>query len=126
MALAARFFRLGPSSTVVKLNLVAYHDEVVANTPKASEIVDLDEPAKEIVKEIGSAINTAVEQSPQVASAIERLRDAGFDLELTIRLEIGLRERGEGSESEDGSFGLELTDDDVQTLRRMKIRIDGD
>ena len=88
--------------------------------------MDLDEPAKEIVKEIGSAINTAVEQSPQVASAIERLRDAGFDLELTIRLEIGLRERGEGEGSADDSFGLELTDDDVQTLRRMKIRIDGD
>lgn len=88
--------------------------------------MDLDEPAKEIVKEIGSAINAAVEQSPQVASAIERLREAGFDLELTIRLEIGLRERGEGQETGEDSFGLELTDDDVQTLRRMKIRIDGD
>lgn len=88
--------------------------------------MDLDEPAKEIVKEIGSAINAAVEQSPHVASAIERLREAGFDLELTIRLEIGLRERGEDQETGEESFGLELTDDDVQTLRRMKIRIDGD
>jgi hypothetical protein len=88
--------------------------------------VDLDEPAKEIVKEIGSAINTAVEQSPDVASAIERLRNAGFDLELTIRLEIGLRERGEGDSEDPESFDLDLTDDDVQTLRRMKIRIDGD
>jgi hypothetical protein len=89
--------------------------------------VDLNEPAKEIVKDIGTAINSAVEQSSEVASAIERLRDAGFDLELTIRLEIGLRERGgETASSEDDTFGLDLTDDDVQTLRRMKIRIDGD
>ena len=88
--------------------------------------MELDEPAKEIVKEIGSAINMAVEQSSDVAAAIERLRNAGFDLELTIRLEIGLRERM-GSDDETGnSFGLDLTDDDVQTLRRMKIRIDGD
>jgi len=88
--------------------------------------VDLDEPAKEIVKEIGSAINTAVEQSPHVASAIERLRNAGFDLELTIRLEIGLRERGEGELTDPEAVDLDLTDDDVQTLRRMKIRIDSE
>lgn len=88
--------------------------------------MELDEPAKEIVKEIGTAINSAVEQSTDVASAIERLRDAGFDLELTIRLEIGLRERTGSSDEESDAFGLDLTDDDVQTLRRMKIRIDND
>lgn len=88
--------------------------------------MELDEPAKEIVKEIGSAINSAVEQSTDVASAIERLRNAGFDLELTIRLEIGLRERAGSANEEDGAIGLDLTDDDVQTLRRMKIRIDND
>ncbi|MEO6392809.1 MAG: hypothetical protein ABIP75_13255 [Pyrinomonadaceae bacterium] len=88
--------------------------------------MELDEPAKEIVKEIGSAINSAVEQSSDVASAIERLRNAGFDLELTIRLEIGLRERTGSTDEEGDGFGLDLTDDDVQTLRRMKIRIDND
>ena len=55
--------------------------------------MDINDDAKEIVKELGAAINAAVESSPQVAEAIERLREAGYEMELTLRLEIGLRER---------------------------------
>jgi len=92
---------------------------------KGGRSLDIDERAKEIVQEIGTAINESVESSPRVAEAIDRLRDAGYEMELTLRLEIGLRphsgEEGEGSEA-----SLELTDEDVQVLQRMKIRIDPD
>ena len=84
--------------------------------------MEIDDDAKEIVREIGTAINESVENSPKVAEAIERLRDAGYEMELTLRLEIGLRPhtRDElGTEA-----GLDLTEEDVQVLQRMKIRID--
>ncbi|HEV2763742.1 MAG TPA: hypothetical protein VGV38_12245 [Pyrinomonadaceae bacterium] len=88
--------------------------------------MEINDEAKEIVQELGAAINAAVERSPEVAEAIERLRAAGYEMELTLRLEIGLRELdGEGAgggEFEDASF--ELTDEDRRTLRSMKIRID--
>lgn len=87
--------------------------------------MDINDDAKEIVQELGAAINAAVESSPQVAEAIERLREAGYEMELTLRLEIGLRERdaadGDGG---DGEATLELTDEDRRTLRSMKIRFD--
>lgn len=87
--------------------------------------VDINDEAKQIVEELGAAINSAVEKSSEVALAIGRLRDVGYELELTLRLEIGLRQL---DEPEDGARGgdvtLELTDDDMRTLRRMKIRID--
>lgn len=86
--------------------------------------MEIDDTAKEIVQEIGAAINSAVESSAQVAEAIERLREAGYEMELTLRLEIGLRpHEGEEAESDDDA-ALELTDEDLRTLRRMKIRID--
>jgi hypothetical protein len=87
--------------------------------------LDINDEAKQIVQELGSAINAAVENSAQVAEAIERLREAGYEMELTLRLEIGLRPNDgeeEGAGNEDGAF--ELTDEDRRTLRRMKIRID--
>jgi hypothetical protein len=86
--------------------------------------LDINDEAKQIVQELGSAINAAVENSPQVAEAIERLREAGYEMELTLRLEIGLRPHDEedGEGGDDGAF--ELTDEDRRTLRRMKIRID--
>jgi hypothetical protein len=85
--------------------------------------LEIDDDAKEIVREIGTAINESVENSPQVAEAIERLRDAGYEMELTLRLEIGLRPHA-GEEGVAGEANLELTDEDVQVLQRMKIRID--
>ena len=84
--------------------------------------MDINDEAKQIVQELGTAINSAVEKSPQVAEAIARLREAGFEMELTLRLEIALRNNDQEADSQDTT--LELTDDDLRTLRRMKIRID--
>jgi hypothetical protein len=88
--------------------------------------LEINDEAREIVQELGAAINAAVERSPEVAEAIERLRGAGYEMELTLRLEIGLREHGRGGEDEDGPAGvrLELTDEDRRTLRSMRIRFD--
>ena len=88
--------------------------------------MEINDEAKEIVQELGAAINSAVENSAEVAAAIERLRGAGYEMELTLRLEIGLRENG--LEDEDGEGAepapLELTDEDRRTLRGMRIRLD--
>jgi hypothetical protein len=86
--------------------------------------LDINDDAKEIVQELGAAINSAVEASPQVAEAIERLREAGYEMELTLRLEIGLRERDAEEGDGQGEATLELTDEDRRTLRSMKIRFD--
>ena len=85
--------------------------------------MEIDDDAKEIVRDIGTAINESVENSSKVAEAIERLRDAGYEMELTLRLEIGLRPHA-GEEDGERDTSLELTDEDVQILQRMKIRID--
>ncbi|HEY0083788.1 MAG TPA: hypothetical protein VGB61_13425 [Pyrinomonadaceae bacterium] len=94
--------------------------------------MEINDDAKELVQEIGEAINAAVERSPEVADAISRLRAAGYEMELTLKLEIGLRETG--AEDDDGAGAaaeadeqaalLELTDEDRRTLRSMKIRFD--
>lgn len=87
--------------------------------------MELDDNAKQIVQKLGSAINDAIENSSQVAESIEQLREAGYEMELTLRLEIGLRAHDGRSESlTDTQAQLELTDEDVRTLRRMNIRID--
>ena len=90
--------------------------------------MDIDDDAKELVQEIGSAINSAVGNSAEVTEAIERLRRAGYEMELTLRLEIGLRPRSGDEDDDDTPAGvearLELTDEDRRTLRSMRIRFD--
>jgi hypothetical protein len=87
--------------------------------------LEIDDDAKEIVREIGTAINESVENSTKVAEAIERLREAGYEMELTLRLEIGLRPHA-GEEDPEDTTKLDLTEEDLQVLQRMKIRIDPD
>lgn len=86
--------------------------------------MEIDDEAKEIVREIGSAINESVENSTKVAEAIERLREAGYEMELTLRLEIGLRPYAGDDDQDSEAASLNLTEEDLQVLQRMKIRID--
>ena len=85
----------------------------------------LDKAAKQAVRELGDAINQAVEKSVRVAEAIEVLREIGYEPNLSLKLEIGLMEIG--GDNFDGfpeDIELDLTDEDVRTLRRMKIRFE--
>ena len=94
--------------------------------------MDINDDAKEIVQGLGNAINLAVERSAEVADQIERLRAAGYEIELVLKLEIGLRERDGEDDGEEGgpeaaaedAAALELTDEDRRTLRSMRIRFD--
>lgn len=87
--------------------------------------MEIDDDAKEIVREIGTAINESVENSTKVAEAIERLREAGYEMELTLRLEIGLRPHAADDDDRPAAdANLDLTEEDLQVLQRMKIRID--
>jgi hypothetical protein len=86
--------------------------------------MEMDDETKQLAEEVGTAINEAVQQSSIVAAAIERLREAGFEMELTLKLEIGLRPQREGESDTESSGALELTDDDMRVLQAMKIKIE--
>ena len=87
--------------------------------------MQLDDDAKKAVRELGDAINSAVEKSVRVGNAIEYLREIGYEPHLSLKLEIGLQEitfTDEPPEEFTENLELELSDEDVRTLRRMKIK----
>ena len=86
--------------------------------------MELDKDAKKAVRELGDAINAAVEKSMRVSEAIESLREIGYEPNLTLKLEIGLQQIEAGFADFPEDIELELTDEDVRTLRRMKIRLE--
>ena len=85
--------------------------------------MELDKNEQIAVGELGEAVNVALEQSEIVAAALEKLRDLGLEPNLSVKLEIGLQRIG----SLTGEFleadKLDLTDEDMRTLQRMKIKI---
>ena len=85
--------------------------------------MELDHKAKQAVRELGDAINDAVAKSLRVSDAIEALREIGFEPHLNLKLEIGLQEISlNPSQESAANIEFELTDEDLQTLRRMKIK----
>lgn len=86
--------------------------------------MELDDKTKEAVNFLGEAINAAVERSHGVKLAVENLQDIGFEPILTLKLEIGLQEIGKDSEieTEPTAQDYELSDEDLRTLQKMKIR----
>jgi len=87
--------------------------------------MEMDEETKRLAEEVGTAINESVQQSASVAAAIERLREAGFEMELTLKLEIGLRPHAQEDQSPDESdSSFDFTEEDLRILRSMKIRTD--
>lgn len=85
--------------------------------------MELSDDAKEAVRELGAAINHAIEKSDRVSRAIEYLRQIGFEPQLTLKLEIGLLEIRDQFSDLSEEIELDLTDEDLRTLRRMKIKI---
>ena len=84
--------------------------------------MEMDEETKRLAEEVGTAINESVQQSPNVAAAIERLREAGFEMELTLKLEIGLRPHATEEQQASETGSLEFTEEDLRVLRSMKIK----
>ncbi|HUF04843.1 MAG TPA: hypothetical protein VMM38_11800 [Aridibacter sp.] len=84
----------------------------------------LHEKQNRAVQELGDAINSAIENSPIVADALEHLRRLGYEADLNVKLEIRLQEVEEPIQETLETVELELTEDDRRTLRRMKIRVD--
>ena len=83
--------------------------------------MELDDRAKSASRELGDALNAALESDIRVRDAINYLREIGFQPNLTLRLELT---RKETVNENDGEIELQLSEEDRRALRRMKIFFD--
>jgi hypothetical protein len=96
--------------------------------------LDLDENFKRLIKELGDAINESLSDSERIADVMSRIRNAGYDLFLVLEVTIGFNKRGEVnmvrrqkiSAEDQGDPEFNLTTQDTQFLRALKIVVDKD
>jgi hypothetical protein len=70
----------------------------------------LDDHLKELMQELGNAINESLSDSERIASAIGEIKLAGYDVFLVLEATIGFNKV---SESEEGESDIELAVDEV-------------
>jgi len=78
--------------------------------------LQLDDRMKQLLRELGHAINDSVSESQRIAEAIANIRAAGFDIVLKLDATIGLARRT----SEDAK----MTSQDRRFLEALHIRVD--
>ena len=81
----------------------------------------LDDQLKELMQELGNAINESLSDSDRIASAIGEIKRAGYDVFLVLEATIGFNKRSDSSEDEADS-SLEVEPVEGKTFQSGKIR----
>jgi hypothetical protein len=102
----------------------------------------LEERLKELMQELGNAINESLSDSDRIAAAIGEIKRAGYDVFLVLEATIGFNKRDESGEYESDDAEVEaetetppkrrfestgkikLTSQDQKFLKALKITID--
>jgi hypothetical protein len=96
----------------------------------------LDEKLKDLMQELGNAINESLSDSDRIAGAIGEIKRAGYDVFLVLEATIGFNKR-DGEDDDDEAVELEteqpsrsesngkirLTTQDQKFLRALKISV---
>jgi hypothetical protein len=81
--------------------------------------LQLDDNLKNLLRELGHAINDTVSESERITGAIAGVRAHGYDIVLKLDATIGLAKR-DGSQPESTS----LTTQDKRFLESLRIQVD--
>ena len=86
--------------------------------------MQLDDNLKQLMKELGEAINGALSESEDISEAIQNVRNAGFDVFLVLEATIGFNRRSKTEGGEDATMKLKVTAQDLKFLRSLKISVE--
>lgn len=102
---------------------------------------DLEDRLKELMQELGNAINESLSDSDRIAAAIGEIKRAGYDVFLVLEATIGFNKREESAEEDsdvdaeteqqptskprfESTGKIKLTSQDQKFLKALKIAID--
>jgi len=94
--------------------------------------MQMDDNLKQLMKELGAAINDALSESEEISEAIQNVRNAGYDVFLVLEATIGFNKRSKTEGGEEAMAGgstsvdmkLKVTAQDLKFLRSLKISVE--
>ena len=98
----------------------------------------MDDRLKELMQELGNAINESLSESDRIASAIGDIKRSGYDVFLVLEATIGFNKRDGDSDSDDESSEpterttfesagtVKWTSQDAKFLKALRISMEED
>jgi hypothetical protein len=97
----------------------------------------VDENLEKLIRELGEAINEAINESEEIHEAMERIRATGAEVMLILEATIAFKEKAAAKEKEEEEGPkfrdisieqrlAEISHEDRQFLRSLNIKFDND
>jgi len=90
----------------------------------------VDQQLKQLMKELGDAINESLSDSEQISEVVSRIKEGGYDIFLVLEATIGVSKQGEKSDKTSLVTTLstnpefKINDQDLKFLKSLRIKID--
>src|SRR5665811_2612852 len=91
----------------------------------------VDQQLKQLMKELGEAINESLSDSEQIAEVVSRIKEGGYDIFLVLEATIGVSKQGEKSPDKTSLVTtlstnpeFKINDQDLKFLKSLRIKID--
>lgn len=99
---------------------------LTADECRADSETRVDEKIKQLLRDLGTAINESISGSDDVNRHIQRIRDEGYNLYVVLDATIGLNKQGEEDDdepTETGTTGAELIVRDEKKDVQFRINV---
>ena len=91
----------------------------------------MDPQLKQLMKELGDAINESLSDSEQISEVVSRIKEGGYDIFLVLEATIGVSKQGEKNTDKTSLVStmssnpeLKVSDQDLKFLKSLRIKID--
>ena len=91
----------------------------------------VDQQLKQLMKELGEAINGSLSDSEQIAEVVARIKEGGYDIFLVLEATIGVSKQGENTSDKTSLVStlstnpeFKISDQDLKFLKSLRIKID--
>lgn len=90
----------------------------------------MDPQLKQLMKELGDAINESLSDSEQISEVVSRIKEGGYDIFLVLEATIGVSKQGEKSDKTSLVTTLstnpefKINDQDLKFLKSLRIKIE--
>lgn len=93
----------------------------------------MDPQLKQLMKELGDAINESLSDSEQISEVVSRIKEGGYDIFLVLEATIGVSKQGEKSQDKTSLVStmstnpeFRMNDQDMKFLKSLRIKIEED
>jgi pentose-5-phosphate-3-epimerase len=90
----------------------------------------VDQQLKQLMKELGEAINESLADSDAIAEVVSRIKDGGYDIFLVLEATIGVSKPGEKTDKTSlvttlsSNPEFKINDQDLKFLKSLRIKIE--